>query len=532
MTETPASGETSEVLFGQSYFLRFDPKLWDAMQPYPPLGTLFAASAVRAQGWDVALFDAMLAHGEEEWEAALDKHRPTYAVLFEDNFNYLSKMCLLRMREAAFTMLGAAQARGCVAIVCGSDATDHAAAYLDAGADYVIRGEGDATLMELLGRLRAAGVPGDGQDGPARVDDVAGLTFRREGELVRSADRPVIRDLDALPMPAWDLVDFDRYRAVWLERHGYFSVNMVTTRGCPFHCNWCAKPIWGQTYHMRSPGHVVEELRWLVDHARPDHIWFADDILGLKKGWLGKFADALEKEGLDIPFKCLSRVDLLLRDGEIESLARAGCRIVWVGAESGSQKVLDAMEKGSTVEQIREASRRLHEAGIEVGFFLQFGYPGETREEIESTLELVRDCEPDEIGMSVSYPLPGTPFYERVRDQLGSKQNWQDSADLDMLYQGPFETEFYRQLVKVTQKMFRARKGWRGFVAALRRPASLRPGHLRSLGSAGYHRLTLPAARRRLDRLAHRPDGAVPALDPVLSQQEAARPSPQEEAGA
>ena len=95
----------TQILFGQSYYLRFDPKLWDAMMPYPPLGTMYAASYIRGKGYDVALFDAMLADSEDEWALSLDNHRPQYAIIFEDNFNYLSKMCLLRMREAAFTMI-------------------------------------------------------------------------------------------------------------------------------------------------------------------------------------------------------------------------------------------------------------------------------------------------------------------------------------------------------------------------------------------------------------------------------------------
>src|SRR5512136_367065 len=115
----------SQVLFGQSYYLRFDPKLYAAMQPYPPLGTMYAASYLRSRGYDIALFDAMLAESESEWQMALEAHKPQYAILYEDNFNYLSKMCLLRMREAAFTMIRAAQARGCTVIVSGSDATDH-----------------------------------------------------------------------------------------------------------------------------------------------------------------------------------------------------------------------------------------------------------------------------------------------------------------------------------------------------------------------------------------------------------------------
>jgi len=237
----------------------------------------------------------------------------------------------------------------------------------------------------------------------------------------------------------------------------------------------------------------------------------------------------VEAEQAQVPFKCLSRVDLLLRGNAVESLQRAGCQIVWVGAESGSQKILNAMEKGTRVEQIGEARRRLREAGIQVGFFLQFGYPGETRADIKKTLQMVRDCRPDNIGMSVSYPLPGTPFYERVQLQLGEKQNWTDSADLAMMYRGPFSTAFYRQLHTVLHKEFRARQAWDGLTAALRRPHTLRPRHLRQAAGLLYRLLTLPAARWRLDRLAKTEHEGLQTLPAGLTLDEAARPTPQQE---
>ncbi len=511
----------SVVLFGQSYYLRFDPKLWQAMQPYPPLGTLYAAAYLRTRGYQVALFDAMLAESEAEWEAALRRHRPRFAVIYEDNFNYLSKMCLLRMRQAAFTMIDMAKGQGCIVIVAGSDATDHAEAYLRRGADFVLLGEGEYTLAELLDRLSGR------TDMPFAA--ILGLAYRGEdGAPVRNPRRPDIKDVDALPFPAWDLVDVERYRRIWYGRHGYYSMNMVTTRGCPYHCNWCAKPIWGQRYNARSPENVVAELKWLKETYHPDHIWFADDIVGLKPGWWPRFAELVEAHNTRVPFKCLSRVDLLLRPGEIAAMKRAGCQIVWVGAESGSQKILDAMEKGTRVDQIVEATRRVHEHGFQIGFFLQFGYPGETREDIEKTLQMVRDCRPDDIGMSVSYPLPGTKFYERVRDQLGSKQNWEDSDDLAMLYRGPFTTAFYRQLHVVLHKEYRARRTWW-------RLTGLRPGGVRRPGwrqviSMSYHVLTLPWARYRLERLARVPHEALPPLAPGLSPTAAAIPTPQSEA--
>jgi anaerobic magnesium-protoporphyrin IX monomethyl ester cyclase len=513
----------STVLFGQSYFLRFDPKLWNAMQPYPPLGTLYAASWLREQGYEVALFDAMLAASEDEWAQVLDREAPRFAVLYEDNFNYLSKMCLLRMREAAFTMIRMARGRGCTVVICGSDATDHAPAYLEKGADYVIRGEGEQTLLELLDALTGRST--------TPLEEIAGLTFLdRAGAPITTPRRPDIKNLDALPFPAWDLVDIPRYRELWLQHHGYYSMNMVTTRGCPYHCNWCAKPIWGQRYNVRSPENVAAELKWLKQTFQPDHIWFADDIVGLKPGWLDAFADAITRESARVPFKCLSRVDLLLRPGTIDALSRAGCDIVWVGAESGSQKILDAMEKGTRIEQIYQASRELRAAGVKVGFFLQFGYPGETRDDIELTLRMVRDCQPDDIGMSVSYPLPGTRFFERVREQLTTKQNWEDSEDLAMLYQGPFTTEFYRQLHAVLHKEFRARKQWRELRQVARTPRRLRRSHLRKTASLFFNALTLPRARHRLNGLAARSHASISPLPGAMSHNAAATPTVQPDA--
>ncbi len=512
-----------EVLLGQSYYLRFDPKLWRAMQPYPPLGTLYAASYLRARGWGVGLFDAMLAHDETAWATALDAARPRFAVLFEDNFNYLSKMCLLRMRQAGLRMIQMARERQTTVIVCGSDASDHAPLYLAAGAHFVIHGEGEVTLGELLDQLAGRST--------GSLDQILGLTLApavvgQEQPLTTPA-RPVLRELDALPFPAWDLVELEHYRRLWLRRHGYFSLNLVTTRGCPFHCNWCAKPIWGQTYHQRSPDRVAAELAELKERYRPDHVWFCDDILGLKRGWFAAFAAAVLAQDCKTPFKCLSRADLLLREGEIEALRQAGAETVWIGAESGSQKILDAMDKGTRVEQIEEAARQLRTASVRVGFFLQFGYPGESRADLELTRAMVRRAAPDEIGISVSYPLPGTRFYSLVQAQLGSKRNWVDSQDLDMMYQGPFPTAFYRRLWRVINKEFRAARALSALAAALRQPRTWRPSHLRRTAAYLFHQLTLPWERWQLERAARLPHQGIGPLSSGMTPAAAAEPTPQ-----
>ncbi|MGB1288670.1 MAG: B12-binding domain-containing radical SAM protein, partial [Aggregatilineales bacterium] len=470
----------TDILFGQSYYLRFDEKLWQAMQPYPPLGTLYAASYMREQGYDVALFDAMLAESTAEWEIALKHYQPRYAIIFEDNFNYLSKMSLLRMREAAFEMIDMAKAHGSRIIVAGADMSDHTEKYLARGAEFVLMGEGEMTLAALLAYLESTEniIESD-------LYNIQSLAYLHDDKVIKTPTRPVIRDLDALPFPAWDLVDRDKYRAIWQEAHGYYSMNLVTTRGCPFHCNWCAKPIWGQKYSTRSPENVVREMQWLQEHFQPDQIWFMDDIMGIQDKWIEEFADLLDEHDVHIPFKSLNRVDLLLRGNTIPALARAGAKIVWIGAESGSQKILDAMDKGTQVSQIYEAAEKLHAHGVKVAFFLQFGYPGETREDIELTLKMLRDLMPDDIGISVSYPLPGTPFYEQVRTEL-SRENWYDSQDMAMLYQGPFRTEFYRQLHKVVHKEYRSRKTWGHLTSLVTAPQNFKPGLIRQTAAMIY----------------------------------------------
>jgi anaerobic magnesium-protoporphyrin IX monomethyl ester cyclase len=428
------------VLLANSYFLMLDEKQVQKMRPYPPLATLYVAANLRARGYEVEVFDATFADDETAFETMLDLVRPSVVVLYEDNFNFLSKMCLSRMREAALTMASAAKRRGAFVLASGSDVTDHPDLYVGASVDLAVIGEGDHTVPEVLEWLTH-----DAKE-TGRPTHIAGLAFAGPGEtLVRSTARRNERHPDVFAQPARDLLDIERYRAAWTERHGEFSLNMVSTRGCPFHCNWCAKPIWGQRYAMRTPSDVAAEMADVKTRFRPDHIWFADDIFGLRSSWVSEFADELIRRDAVIPFTIQSRCELMTEQA-VAGLARAGCREVWMGAESGSQRVLDAMEKGITVEQIRDGRRRLGDAGIRACYFTQFGYPGERWEDIEATIELIRDTLPDDIGVSVSYPLPGTRFHTMVAEELGSDANWELSGDLRMMFRGTYTTEFYRHL--------------------------------------------------------------------------------------
>ena len=459
----------ADVLLAHSNHVYFDRKQARKMQPYPPLQTLLAAAVLREAGLEVALFDPTLTAPEAGFQEALARHRPRLVVVCEDDFNFVSKMCLSRNRDLAFWMGATARRRGIPTAAHGSDASDHVRQYLDAGFDSVLIGEVEDTLLGL-----AQGLPPDG---------IRGLAYRDVRQIHYNPPREVRTDLDSLPFPAWDLVDVAKYRRAWMDAHGYFSLNMVSSRGCPYRCNWCAKPVYGNRYHARSPRSVAEEMLYLKTAMRPDHIWFADDIFALSAKWTKEFAESVVVLGSQLPFKMQSRCDLMTRDS-VAALRRAGCAEVWMGAESGSQRVLDAMDKSIRVEQICEARENLRRHGIRSCFFLQFGYPGETWEDIEKTIQVVRQTRPDDVGISVSYPLPGTKFYDLVAGQLGAQKNWSDSADLAMMFRGTYSSEFYRALADALHLEVRFGSGADGFEEAWRRVYELETAAAQETGVA------------------------------------------------
>ncbi len=484
--------ERMKILFSHSYFMRFDPKQWATGQPYAPIGTLYAAALMREQGHEVSFFDTMFIHGPEEIILPLEKTHPDIVVLYDDGFNYLTKMCLTNMREAAFEMIHFARQKGCKVIVSSSDATDHFENYLQEGADFVIMGEAEQTLSELVAAI------GNEHDD---FLSIPGLAYRHQEAVIKTVKRPVMKELDHLPFPAWDLVDVEAYRKVWLKHKGYFSMNMATTRGCPFKCNWCAKPIYGNRYNSRSPQNVVAELKMLKEQFAFDHIWFCDDIFGLKPGWVHEFADLVEKESLSFKFKIQARADLLVQEDYIKDLARAGCDNIWMGAESGSQKILDAMDKGTRVEQIFEATRLLKKNNIHPSFFIQFGYPGETKEDIRKTIQMIIELLPYEIGISVSYPLPGTVFYENVKNQLRDKSNWTDSDELALMFRNTYQPEFYKQLHRYVHKSYRKHIALDTLKKLFTQPNNLRFYTFKKAFSLLYYMPAAWLARHKLKQL-------------------------------
>ncbi|MFI5161099.1 MAG: B12-binding domain-containing radical SAM protein [Sphingobacteriales bacterium] len=484
--------QQKSILFSHSYFLRFDPKQWALGQPYPPLGTLYAAALMRKNWFRVSLFDTMFATGPQEVEAAIDKHKPDFFAVYDDGFNYLTKMCLTNMREAAFSMCKLAKAKGCKVIVCSSDSTDRYPEYLDEGADFVIIGEGEITLLELTRSIT---------DGETDHSAISGLAYKQNDKVIKTPARPVLKDLDSLPFPAWDLVDMPQYRQTWLKHAGYFSLNMSTTRGCPFKCNWCAKPIYGNRYNSRSPENVIDELKMMKGWFGMDHVWFCDDIFGLKPGWVQEFARLIKQERIKIRFKIQSRADLLVEEETVKALAEAGCEIAWIGAESGSQKILDAMDKGTQVGQIHTSTAFMKQYGIKPSFFIQFGYPGEMKEDIEQTIDMINELLPYEIGISVSYPLPGTVFYEKVKADLKTKTNWTDSDEMALMFHNTFPPTYYKQLHRYVHQNYHQHLAKNSLLLLLKKPFNANRASIKKALSVFYYTPAVIIEKFKLSRL-------------------------------
>lgn len=440
----------ANVLISNTYFLALDPKQQDNMQPYPPLGALYAAAVLERDGHHVEFIDTIFKPSAASVFPTIKQFSGNIFFICDDGFNYLTKMCLVNMRNACYDMIAYAKKNNYQVIISSSDATDHSLEYLEHGADFIIIGEVEITLQQLINALQSKSTD---------FDTINGIAYLHESELIKTVPRPVLHDLDSLPLPAWKLIQMDVYKNAWINRSGYFSLNMTTTRGCPFKCNWCAKPIYGNRYNSRSPEQVVEEIAFLIKNYQVEHIWFCDDIFGLKPGWIKQFSELVVSKNLQFKFKIQCRADLLLDDENIHHLAIAGCDEIWIGAESGSQKILDAMDKGTTVEQIYTATRLMQKHGINPCLFLQFGYLGELQSDIDLTLKMVFDLMPHDIGISVSYPLPGTKFYEKVKSQLHTKQNWTDSDELLLMYNSTYSPAYYKQLHRYVHKKFRLVQG-------------------------------------------------------------------------
>jgi len=434
---------SADMLLVNPLFLYQDPVESRLMTPYFPLGILYVAAAARDAGYKVAVFDAMFAESDEDLIRALAREQPKVV-----GFGVLATV-----RKAALRLAGLAKHYGATVVMGGADPTARPEVYLghcEEGlhtVDVVTIGEAEDTIGPLLGVLLAEG---SGISSLARVD---GIAYRDDtGQVVTTSSRPLISDIDRIPLPARDLIDLEPYRQAWRARHGTFSMSLIASRGCPYSCAWCQKIVFGRSFRPRAPEQVAEEMRLIKERYRPDRLRIVDDVMGIDRKWVRRWHDAVLERDAAIPFECLSRVDLM--DEEVARLLRAaGCTRVAFGTESGSQKILDAMSKGTTVEQIYRAAEICRKLGIETYFYMMVGYPGEEWHDLRRSVRLLRETRPDAFSTTIAYPLPGTAFYEAVRHRLPEEEqvtlDWDYTAENKLLFpSGRYSTFFYRRVIR------------------------------------------------------------------------------------
>ncbi len=413
-----------DLLLTHGYFLNEDAKERRIMKPYVPLGILYLASHLRSRGFAVEVFDTTFSSQIDLFE--LLRSGPPAVVGVYAN---------LMTRPAVIRILREAKAAGWRTLVGGPEPAAYIPEYLAAGADVVVIGEGELTLEELLPALQGGGL--------RSLEEVRGIAFRRaDGTIGHTAPRPQIPDLDSQPWPSRESVPIRKYLETWRRHHGMGSVSLITARGCPYHCRWCSHAVYGKTHRRRKPRAVVDELEWILHQYEPDMVWFADDVFTIHPGWLFEFAAEVRRRRLKIPFECISRADRL-NPRVVDTLAEIDCFRIWIGSESGSQRLLDAMDRGVTVEQVQEAARLCKSRGIQTGMFLMWGYEGEELSDIESTVEHVRRSNPDIFLTTVAYPIKGTPYFDEVASRVAPSQAWAEGSDRDFRVRGRHSRRFY-----------------------------------------------------------------------------------------
>jgi radical SAM superfamily enzyme YgiQ (UPF0313 family) len=431
-----------DILLTHGYFLYEDPKELQIMKPYPPLGLLYICAHLRQKGMDVEVFDSTFSTRQQLLDA-LQSGPPSVLGIYAN----------LMTRSNVIDILRCAKDAGWKTIVGGPEPGAYIENYLDAGADFVVIGEGEVTLEELLPVLH--------DESTRPLEEIAGIAFRSpDGSIVQTRSREQIRDINAQPWPAREAIDMDRYVAVWREHHSTGSVSLITARGCPYHCRWCSHQVFGKTHRRRTPASVADELAWLVERYHPDMAWMADDVFTIHHGWLFQYAAELKKRNLKVPFECISRADRL-NPQVVGTLAEIGCFRVWIGSESGSQRILDAMERGVTVEEVQTAVSLCRSNGIQTGMFLMWGYEGEELDDVEATIQHVKKSDPDIFFTTVAYPIQGTPYSTEVADRMERVKAWSISSDREVRIRGRHSRNFYGiadQLLRSEVELERTRK--------------------------------------------------------------------------
>lgn len=419
-----------DILLTHGYFLWEDEKERQIMKPYPTLGLLYISAYLKRAGFSVEIYDSTFGSKQE-----------LFAKLAAGPAGVLGIYTNLMTRGNIVEVMAAAKRHGWTVVCGGPESANYTEQYLAHGADVVVVGEGEATIAELLPVLA--------KSGPNRLYGVAGTAFIDEyGQVITNIERPQIADIDSLPWPDREAIPLQQYIDVWRTHHGMGSVNLITARGCPYKCKWCSHAVYGYSHRRRNYMDCVNEVQHINDTYKPDQVWYSDDVFTISHRWLYDYSAELKRRSIKLPFETISRADRMMDERVLETLAEMGCYRIWIGSESGSQRILDSMQRGVTVEQVQWATKAAQRHGIEVGMFLMWGYDGEQLEDIEATIDHVKKANPNIFLTTVAYPIKNTPFYKKVEENVTIDKDWATSTDRDFRIKGRHSRQYYKHADK------------------------------------------------------------------------------------
>jgi anaerobic magnesium-protoporphyrin IX monomethyl ester cyclase len=417
-----------KIVLTHGYFLEEDPKEKLIMKPYPPLGILYISAYLEENGFPNSVYDSTFS-SIDSLKAFLLNQRPDVIGVYT---NLMTKLNVLKI----ISFIRNADILDHTKIVLGGpEIRNHKENFLRFGADVIVFGEGEDTMLDIVNAYAKEEHPD--------LTDLPGTAFLDEHKnIVTNPERVLIRDINQLPFPGRDKIDLQKYFSTWKKHHGTSMINLNTMRGCPYSCKWCSRAVYGSSYRRRSPKLVADEIQYLRENYDFDMIWFVDDVFTINHKWLREFVAAMRERQLIVPYEIITRADRL-NDEAVQLLKQSGCFRVWIGAESGSQKIIDAMDRRVKVDDVREMIRLVKSYGMEAGTFIMLGYPGEDETDIKETLHHLKTSNPDHYTITVAYPIKGTPLYSEVENLFVEDLPWDNSTDRDIDFKRTYNRKYY-----------------------------------------------------------------------------------------
>ena len=427
-----------KVVLTHGYFLNEDEKEKSIMRPYPTLGLLYISAYLKEHNKRVSVVDSTFM-SREEWQNAILEEQPSILAFYS---NLVTKVTLLQIRDWVAKKLP-----DCRLVVGGPDVRYNLENYLKAGFEFAVIGEGEQTMLELCEAIESN----------AKIDSIQGIAYLKEGKPHENAERVKIKEIAELPFPDRSAIDMEKYLSVWQEYHGKRTLNISTQRGCPYTCKWCSTAVYGQSYRRNSPERVVQEILELRNEYNVEALWFVDDVFTVSHKWISELYEQFKKASLTIDFECISRAERLNED-ILRKLKEMGCFRIWIGAESGSQRIIDKMDRRVDIEIVQSTIRLAQKLGIEAGTFIMVGYPEEEHEDILQTMKHIERCNPSVLTLTKAYPIKGTDLYNEVESRIIDPLPWTTSSDRDIRFELPYSDHYYNNAIRYLMNGWQAKK--------------------------------------------------------------------------